>query len=163
MSDALKMRNRLAAFALEESLPIDALFDDYFIIDKAAADGMASTATADAKFWSNPFDFPVQVVGLTYNATGAGITASDTDYAAINIKTDDGSGGAAALAMKLETKTSASGGTGNITANIGASTTVKQSGGAVVPIGGNLFFGISKTGAGVIVPAGKIVVRLRRI
>jgi|SRR6185436_7468482 len=161
MSDALKLTNRLRSFALEETLPLECLFDDYVIIDKAADDGMASTTTADAKQWSNPFDFPVQVVGLTYNATGGGIAANDTNYAQLQIKVDDGAGGAAALAMQLETKITA--GTGNVTANIGVSTTTKQSGGTVVPVGGNLFFGIAKQGSGVIVRAGKIVVRLRRI
>jgi hypothetical protein len=163
MSDALKMQNRLKAFALEESLPLESLIDDLVVLDKAAADAMAADATADAKVWSNGFDFPLQVVGLTFNPTSGGVTANDTNFAQINVKTDDGAGGAAALAMRLETKLSASGGTGNLTANIGVSTAVKQSGGAVIPVGGSLFFGITKQGAGVIVPSGKTVIRLRRI
>lgn len=163
MSDALKLRNRIAAFAQEESLPIDCLFDDYVIFDKAADDGTAGTTTADTKIWCNPYDFPVQIVALTYNATGAGITADPANYAQIQAKTDDGLGGATTVGMQLSTQPVANGGTGNVSANVGVQTNVKQSGGGVVPVNGNLFVAIAKQGTGVVVRAGKINVRLRRI
>jgi hypothetical protein len=162
MSDALKMQNRLAAFALEESLPIGAIFDlDIPLLNKAADDGMASTTTADAKVWSNPFDFPLQLVDLNYNATGGGITANDTNYAQIQAKTTDGVSATPALGMQLETKIT--GGTGNIADGVGVTTTTKQSGGGVVGVGGSLFVGIAKQGSGVIVRAGMVTARLRRI
>lgn len=161
MSDAQKMQQRLAAFAQEESLPIGAIFDfDVPLLTKAADDGMASTTTADAKVWNNPYDFPVQLVGLSYNPTGGGITAHDTNYAQIQAKTTDGAGGAAALGMQLETKIT--GGTGNIADGISATTTTKQTA-SVVGVGGSLFVGIAKQGSGVIVRAGLVTARLRRI
>lgn len=162
MSDAQKLRNRLAAFAQEEGLPIDCLFDMYADIDKAADDGMASTTTAATRVWTNPYDFPVQLVGLSYSANGA-ITADATNYAQIQALTDDGLGGAQVVGMQLSTQPVANGGTGNISTNVGVSTAVKQSGGGVVPVNGNLFFAIAKQGSGVVVRAGKICMRLRRI
>jgi hypothetical protein len=163
MSDAATLTNRLRAFAQEEGLPLECLFDDYVIFDKAADDGMASTATADTKIWNNPYDFPVQIVGLSYSATGGGITADAANFAQINAKTDDGLGGATTIGMQLATTPTANGGTGNIAANVGVQTAVKQSGGGVVPVNGNLFIAIVKQGTGVVVRAGKINVRLRRI
>ena len=163
MSDAQKLQNRLKAFALEEGLPLESLFDfDIPLLTKAADDGMASTTTADAKVWANPFDFPVQLVGLTYNPTGGGITADAANYAQIQAKTTDGAGGAATLGMQLETKPTANGGTGNIADGVGVSTTVKQTA-SVVGVGGSLFVGIAKQGTGVVVRAGLVTARLRRI
>lgn len=161
MSDAQKMQQRLAAFALEESLPIGAIFDlDIPLLNKAADDGMASTTTADAKVWANPFDFPMQLVGLNYNATGGGITANDTNYAQIQAKTTDGVSATPALGMQLETKIT--GGTGNIADGVGVTTTTKQTN-SIVGVGGSLFVGIAKQGSGVIVRAGLVTARLRRV
>jgi hypothetical protein len=127
---------------------------------KAADDGAAATTTANTKFWSNPYPFPVQLVDFKYSADGA-ITASDTDFATIQIKFDDAAAGTPAVGLEMKTQTTAAGGTGNVVAQIqksstGVGTTV------VCPVGGNLWFAIAKAGTGVVVRAGRITVRLRR-
>lgn len=127
---------------------------------KAADDGMASTATSNTKFWSNPYPFPVELVDFKYSADGT-ITASDTDYATIQVKFDDGAAGTPAVGLDMKTQTTAAGGTGNVAAQIQKSSTGIGTS-KICPVGGNLWYAITKTGTGVIVRAGRVTVRLRR-
>jgi hypothetical protein len=160
MSDAGDIQDRLAGtIALDEGGQdgVYKLFDFVVPYAKTAADGMASTATTDTLFWSNPFDFSVKVASATLIQT-TGVTASDTNYATVQIKTDNGAGGATAVAAAISTTTTDS---GNITANIKKNLTVTAANATVVS-GGNLYFAITKTGAGVVVNAGFVHVRVRR-
>lgn len=173
MSDVGKLINRLrGTLGIEEVALFDGLFDvPSDVFDKAADDGAAATTTADTKIWSNPYPFPVQIVGITYSATGGGIAANDTNYAQIQAKADDGLGGATAIGAVIQTTLTNIGGfqaSGNISANVGVTGPGIVSGtvglpGSIVPVGGNLFVAITKVGAGVVVRAGKLCVRLRKI
>lgn len=137
---------------------------DFFIeFAKAADDGMASTATSDTKFWTNPYDFDVQLVSFKYSANGGGITADDTNYATIQIKSDDAANSAPAVALDMKTQLVASGGTGNIAEDVAASSTGRTPANTTLKPGANAWFAIAKSGSGVVVRAGRVTVRVRRI
>lgn len=140
---------------------IGALFDFQVQFQKAAADGMASTATADTKFWTNPYTFPLQIVAASFNAD-AGLTADNANNASITVKADDGAGGATvALATWL---TAIANGTGNIVAQIAkAATSLNNNATVSIAPGASLFFNIAKNGTGVVVPSGVFTLRIRKI
>lgn len=123
---------------------------------KAAADGMASTATADLSFWTNPFAFPVYILGGYLCTTGAGITADAANNAVVTVKTNDGIGGATATALSLTTDIA----TGNFTANQPKAFTSVTLANTAIPVGGRMWFNIAKGGTGVVVPISDIVVKL---
>jgi hypothetical protein len=126
--------------------------------EKVADDAMASTATADHVFWTNPFPFELQVVSASYSADGT-ITANDTNFATITIKTDDAAGGATAVAATWATTTT---GTGNVATRV-AEAAVMTAANNRIRVGANLVFNIAKAAAGVVVRAGSFTVRLRRV
>ncbi len=137
---------------------IDELLAIHILYDKAAADGMASTATTDALVWMNPFSFPVYLVAAEAVATGAGITASDTDFATLTFRTRDGVGGASAAALTIITNLAG----GNWTQNQRKAITSLTKANAAVPVGGQVTFSIAKTGSGVVVPVSKFVLKAYR-
>lgn len=115
---------------------------------KTAADGMASTTTADTLFWINPFDFSLKIVSARLVSASA-LTADAANYATITVKVDDGANGTPATALTWETSLT---GTGSWVADTGESATVTAAN-AVVVAGGCLHFNIAKAGTGVVVPA----------
>src|SRR5690349_21757330 len=123
---------------------------------KAADDGMASTATANTKFWPNPYPFSVELIDFKHSADNT-ITASDTDYPTTQTKFDDGAAGTPAVGLDMKTQTTASGGTGNVVAQV-QKTNPGVGTSKICPVGGNLWIAIPKTGTGVIVRAGRITV-----
>lgn len=124
---------------------------------KTAADGTAATTTSDTPIlWTNPFAFPVYVVGGYMTTTGAGITADNTNNATITIKTNDGAGGATAIAMSITTNVA----TGNFTANVSKAFTSVTLANTAVPTGGRLWINIAKGGTGVVVPVSDFVIKL---
>jgi len=135
------------------------LVDFHERFDKLAADGMASTATADTLLWTNPYDFTVYMVSARLTCTGAGITADNTNFATIALKSNDGVGGATATGLSITTAITDS---GNISQNQSKSFTLLTSAGAAIPAGGGLWLNIAKSGAGVVVPVSIINVRFRR-
>jgi hypothetical protein len=139
---------------------INQLTDFQVPYTKAAADGMASTTTANTMFWMNPYDFSVKVVGAALAPT-ATLTASDTDYATITIKTDDGAASTPAVAVTWTTQASAPG-TGNWAVGI-KETGVLTDANCTVPAGGCLWFNIAKAGSGVAVGISHYVLKLRRV
>ena len=134
-------------------------YDFHERFDKLAADGMASTATADTLLWTNPYDFTVYMVSARLTCTGAGITADNTNFATIALKSNDGVGGVTATGLSITTAITDS---GNITANQPKAFTLVTASGAAVPAGGSIWLNISKAAAGVVVPVSQISVRLRR-
>lgn len=126
--------------------------------EKVADDAMASTTQADHVFWTNPFPFELQVVSASYSADGT-ITANDTNFATISVKTDDGAGGATAAAASWTTVTA---GTGNIATRVAKAAAITAANNRV-RVGSNLVFNIAKGGTGVVVRAGSFAVRLRRV
>lgn len=137
---------------------IDDLLGLQVPFDKAAADGAAGTATTDTLVWMNPFPYPVYLVSAEAVATGAGITASDTDFATITFRTRDGVGGASAAALTIVTNLAG----GNWTQNQRKAITTLTKANAAVPVGGQVTFSIAKTGSGVVVPISKFVLKLFR-
>lgn len=138
---------------------VDQLSDIAVSWTKAADDSLAADATANTKVWTNPFDFPLEVMGLKYSAGGT-ITAHDTNYATLSAKTDNAAAGSPVAALDMATKITA--GTGDIAAEISKAHTTRTAANCTVPVGGNLFVAIAKAGTGVVVRAGVVTVRLKR-
>lgn len=125
--------------------------------NKTAADGAANTATADAPFWTNPFDFPVYVASGRILGIAAGVATDETDYVTITIKTNDGAGGATAIAL---TYASNAAGGGALTSNQSKAFPTLTRANVAVPVGGQLWFNIAKAGAGKVVPISTYVIKL---
>ena len=134
---------------------IDELVAIEIIFDKAAADGMASTTTTDTLVWMNPYTVPVYLQSAEAVATGAGITANDTDFATITFRTRDGVGGSSAAALTIVTNVAG----GNWTQNQRKAITTQTIANLAVPVGGQITFSIAKGGSGVVVPVSKFVIR----
>jgi len=136
---------------------IDESLAFYVQYAKTAADAMASTTTADTPIlWSNPFAFPVYVIGGYMTTTGAGITGDATNNATVTIKTNDGAGGATAIALSITTDVT----TGNFTANVSKAFTSVTIANTAVPTGGRLWINIAKGGTGVVVPVSDFMIKL---
>lgn len=126
---------------------------------KAAADAMASDTTANTIIWCNPYPFSVQLVSA--RAVGqAGLTAHDTNFATITLKTDDGAAGTPNVAVTWAT--TLTGGTGTWTAAI-AKTGALTVANLTLVAGGCLHFNIAKAAAGVVVPISHYVCRFTRL
>lgn len=147
-------------FGKDRDPAINQAFDLWVDFDKTAADGMASTATADTFIWSNPFDFPLFVVSGTMITLGAGLTVDNTNFATVTVKTDNGAGGATATALTINTTVTEL--ATSFTSNIRKAFTTLTAANQAVASGANLFFNIAKTGTGVVVPISAYQIRLRR-
>lgn len=126
--------------------------------EKASADGMASTTTADTLIWCNPYEFSLKVVRAII-VSASTLTASDTNYATITVKTDDGANGTPATAATWETTTT---GTGSWAADTAEAATITAANSTLVS-GGCLHLNIAKAGSGVVVPASRILIVLRKV
>jgi len=139
-----------------------AIYDatDFWVqFNKTAADGMASTTTPDTYIWTNPFGISLNIVSGVIVATGAGVTADASNNATITIKSDNGSGGATAIALQAITSVAD---LNTLTQNVGKAFTTRTGANAILPTNGNLWFNIAKSGTGVVVPVSSFFVRLRR-
>jgi len=140
--------------------PVINQFSDVFVqYLKAAADGSAAATTADTLFYSNPYDFTMYVVSGQFVGTGAGITADNTNFATLAVKTNNGVGGATATALTLTTAITDS---GNISQNQPKAFTLVTAANVALPPGGGLWLNIAKAAAGVVVPVGYFMVRLQK-
>lgn len=124
-----------------------------------AADGAAGTATADTIIFNNPYDFTLYVQSAKIVATSGTLTADNTNFATITIKTDNAAAGATAVALTLTTAITDS---GNWAALIAKNFTAVTGANIALLPGANLYINIAKSGAGVVVPASITTVRLRR-
>ncbi len=132
--------------------------DITFPVTKAAADSMASDATANTRFWTNPFDFNVEVVSAKISP-GNTLTAHDSNYAQVQVKTDDAAAGTPAVALQWATTTT---GTGNWATSVAENQTTRTAASCILVPGANLWLAIAKQGSGVVVPAFLMTVRLRK-
>lgn len=143
--------------------PEDTLTDLVVTFTKATADGMASTTTADTKFFTNPFDFALKVVSGIVNPDAA-LVSDNANKARVSVKTDDGANSAPAVVLEWDTRADAAGtGTWAVDIaepNVGANNS--QAAARLAP-GANLWFAIAKDGTGVVVPISTYAVRLQRI
>jgi len=130
----------LAMRLLEFSLPP---------IVKAAADSMAADATALTKHsWSNPFAYPVLLVGGIISPAAA-LTADATNNASILVKVDDAANGTPATAL---TWTTSLVGTGSWVADTAEAPTAFAAAAQIILPGACVFWEITKGGSGVVVP-----------
>ncbi len=141
------------------------LFGFHERITHASAEN-AVTNVANTKVFVNPYPYPLRLLGASYNPTGAGLTADNTNFATINVLTDDGAGGTpvAGLSAVTTLNTSVTGATGNWTQNISENFAVSNGAALGVPVGGVVWFNIVKSGAGgVDVPAGELTVLFQKL
>lgn len=161
LGDFKKGLSSLVQAAAGNGMPtVHQLTDLQFNFTKAAADGAVGTATADTLLWTNPFDFTVYVVGAKAAMTGAALTNDAANNAAISLKTNDGAGGATAIAATLNTTVAAHGAT--LLQNQSNAFDVITAANIAIPPGGGLWLNIVKNGTGVVVPVSNYVVRLQR-
>jgi hypothetical protein len=160
-NEATRLQQKVAGTAaLDERGPAGAamLFDFPPQCLPLAADGAAGTTIAATKFWTNPFDFAVLVVGLTVSADAA-VAADANNYGTEIILADNGAGAAAVQAATYSTQTAAQ---GALVQNVGKAGVVATTN-IAVPAGGNLWYQQTKTGTGVQFPLRTLGVRLRRL
>ncbi len=139
---------------------VNNLTDFHIQYSKAAADSMASDATANTAFWMNPYDFTVRIYAASLLPT-ATLTAHDTNYAQISIKTDDGAGGTPATALLWETKITA--GTGNWAVGVKEAPTTTTLTACNIVAGGCAWFNIAKQGSGVVVGISHYIIRVTKL
>lgn len=158
-TDGLGLVN-VALFAGDQPPPmVHQAFDVPVLYAKIAADGAAATATADTVIFTNPFDFNLVVADARIVTLGAGVTADPANFATITIKTDNGAGGATAIAL---TATSTVADLGTLVSNVSKRFTVKTGANVILAPGANLFVNIAKSGTGVVIPIANIMVRLQK-
>src|SRR6187399_1265538 len=131
--------------------------ESYF---KAAADGMASTATTDQWVFTNRTGGSILLLAPSIVTLGAGLTADNTNFATVQVKRDDGIGGASVVAWSITTAITDS---GNFTASVPKAFTLRSATATnvVVPANGNVFIAITKSGSGVVVPISGITICYR--
>lgn len=135
------------------------LFDFTKEYRKASTDAAASTALANEKFFTNPFDYPLQIVSAVLSPDGT-IAKAAANYANVAVKTDDGRGGTPQTAMAWSTAS------GSLATGLSAGIAQAGSGAAtacVVPPGGSIYAYQEKNSSGVTLPPYELSVRLRRM
>lgn len=118
---------------------------------KDSADGAANTATAEHMIGRTPNAATVESV---HYCPDAALTAHDTDYATLTLWKRASGGGSQVKVAEQTTKIT--GGSGNWTQY--APVNIPVVAGALVA-GDGLLFQIAKAGAGVVVPAGTLIVK----
>jgi len=155
--------NVISKFAGDQCLDegVDAtatqLFDETETYFKAAADGAAATATTDQWIWSNNSGGACVLIGALLWPS-AGVTADNTNFATLQIKVDNGIGGASAVAYSMTTAITDS---GNLTALATKQFTTKGAS-QLIPACATVYFAITKSGAGVVIPISAVTVRIRK-
>ena len=134
-------------------------FSPYF---KAAADAMATTATADQWVFTNRTGGSIMLLTPSLVTLGAGLTADNTNFATIQVKRDDAIGGASVVAWSITTAITDS---GNFTASIPKLFTLRSATAlnVIVPANGNVFIAITKASSGVVVPISGITIPYRMV
>lgn len=117
------------------------------VIVKAAADAMASTATAEAS-QNVGTDFQGRVYACYFTPTGAGLTADASNYATVTLSARTAAGGASTSFATLTTTVASSGTLTQYVRKAMVLTTVD------IAAGCDITLTIAKTGTGVVVPVG---------
>lgn len=141
------------------------LFAFHERITHASAEN-ATTNVANTKLFANPYSYPLRLIGAKYNPTGGGLTADNTNFATINVLTDDGLGGTpvAGLSAVATLNSSVTGATGNWTQNVNVNFAVTNGAATGVPVNGVVWFNVVKSGAGGLdIPAGELVVLFEKL
>lgn len=167
MSDLSDIQAKISGtLALDEGgeVAVANLFAFSERITHASAEN-ATTNVANTKVFVNPYPYPLRVMAANYNPTGAGLTADNTNFATINVLTDDAAGGTPAIALTAVTtlNTSVTGATGNWAQNVNENFAVLNAAAQAVPVGGVVWFNVVKSGAGLDIPAGELTVLFGKI
>lgn len=157
-TDGLNLDN-LPLFPGQSAPVVHQAFDFWVDFDKTAADGAAATPTADTFIWTNPFDFNIVLVAGRLIGLGAGISGDAANIATVNLKTDNGAGGATAIALAWSSLTTDG---GTLLSNQSKPFTAWTGANATIVPGGNLWFNITKGGTGVVVPISSYFLRLQK-
>lgn len=126
----------------------------------------AVTNVANTKLFVNAYPYPLRLMAASYNPTGAGLTADNTNFATINVLTDDGAGGTpvAGLVAVTTLNTSVTGATGNWTQNVSENFAVNNGAALAIPVGGVVWWSVVKSGAGgADIPAGELTVIIGKL
>lgn len=133
------------------------LFDETETYFKAAADGAAATATTDQWMWTNNTGGACTLISAMFWPS-ASVTADNTNFATLQIKVDNGIGGASAVALSLTTAITDSGNLTALATKLFSTKGASQS----IPAGATVYFAITKSGAGVVIPISAVTVRVRK-
>ncbi|HEX6053746.1 MAG TPA: hypothetical protein VFZ21_30965 [Gemmatimonadaceae bacterium] len=153
--NARKMYEKFAAdHNLDETVSsIKHFFASTFKYENGA--DSTADATETTLMWTNPHPFPVELLSAKYTAATATLTANASNYATIQIGTDDGAAGTIDDAFSVDTT---AGGSGNWAAKVAENIPVSDTAEVIVPVGGSVYYVKAVAGTGVIVPAGTITV-----
>ncbi|KYG11401.1 hypothetical protein BE21_57465 [Sorangium cellulosum] len=121
---------------------------------KTAADAQGSDGLTAFPI-SGPMPAAATIIAAWYVPVST-LTANDTNYATLTVSTYSLGGSLVGTVVQSTTRTSGSGGTGSWTARAPVSLAITS---ASVSEGQHLEFSITKTGTGIAVPAGLLVVR----
>lgn len=135
------------------------MFDETETYFKTAADGAAATATTDQWMWTNNTGGVCSVISAIFWPS-ASVTADNTNFATLQIKVDNGIGGASAVALSMTTAITDS---GNLTALATKALTLRTGANATIAAGATVYFAITKSGAGVVIPISAVTVRIRKV
>lgn len=167
MSDLSDIQNKIVGtLALDEGA--DTAVANLFAFHERytyASSENAVTNFANTKIFVNPYPYPLRVIGAKYNPGGT-LTADNTNFASMNVLTDDALAGTPVTALTAQTvlNTSVTGATGNLATNISYNFAVSNGAAQTVPVGGVVWFNIIKSGAGgADVPAGELVVLFQKV
>lgn len=105
-----------------------------------ATDAGATSNTANTKVWTNPFSYPVQLVSAVYN-TDANVAADATNFATVDLLTDDGAGGTKVVGATIATNAA------GFTLGVSRAFTLAPANCTIVS-GGSLYRRAVKSGAG---------------
>jgi hypothetical protein len=134
-------------------------FDIIVPFVKSTADGMASTTTADTKFFTNPFNFSLRVEDWVVNPDAA-VAVDPTDYVQVRVTVDDGAAGAKNIAAEIDSRTGQGGGW---SAGVLKRFFTRNAANCTILPGANAYFAIAKAGAGKVVPVSTYSLRLRKL
>lgn len=155
MSNTKVLLNRLGGAFGQEELAEDfqQLFDVPHV-QAIAADATAATNTANTKFWTNPFDYPVVLVSAKLNPITV-VATNATDFATYALARDDGANTALVSCASVASNAA------SWAEDISQALTLVP-GNCVIAAGANVYRSVVKSGNGVVVTAHTLGVRFRR-
>jgi hypothetical protein len=154
---AKEMRDSGTPAALDQYKLLKELAHQEREFTKAAVDAAASTATAETPFaWFSTYIKSVRAVRYI---PAAALTASNTDYATLIIRSRNAAGTLVSIVAQVTTQITGSGNWAQrvpvvIPLHDGTNAIIVDGAKLDIPVGGFLTFEITKTGSGVAVPAG---------
>jgi hypothetical protein len=142
-----------SALDLGGQATVNKMFDIGYSVTLAAS--IASGTVAATHLWSNPFDFPVLMTSVEVNP-GAAVAFDATNFAVLAITVDDGAATTAVAAGSFMTNAV------NWASKIDLAATLNLAN-CVVAAGANVFYTLTKNGAGVVTPSTALKARFRRL